>query len=790
MEAQYEQLLARERAARAEAERAVDRTTRLQAITAALTAALTPEQVTEVIVQQGVVVLRASAGLTSLLTADGQHLQIVGATGYDEDTVRSWPPTPLTVATPTAHAVARGCAIWLESAAMLAQQYPQLAARPSLTGSHAFVALPLYEEGRPMGVLGFSFAEEQTFGPQDRAFMQGLAQYCALALERARLYEAERTARQAAEEAQARLRFLASASRTLATSLDYETTLRSIARLLVPARADWCAIDIVDEDGRLRRTIVARSTPAKSRIIRMSRRSQPLEGVTATTIGEVLRSGQATLLPIASPEILESFVLDPIARTRLRRLPPLSVMIVPLVGRDRKVGAITLLATASRRTYGEPDLELIVDLARRAALALDNSRLYQARYEAEQRIRLQAARLQALTEATHEFAATTLNWSALLGTILRRIVGDLGDCCIISLLAPDRGILSPVAVCHVDRARELILEQELIPEPMCPGEGVHEQVLATGQSRMISRRQGKSSSAQLEQLEPGLVGSIVPDVESVLLLPLRHREILGTVLISRDASWPEFTADDQTLLQELVDRAALALANAELHRQLGEREQHLSDLVGRLITSQEEERRRVAYEVHDGLAQVAVSTHQHLQAFARLHHRHSSEAHAALDRVLVLAQQTVDEARQVIAGLRPTVLDDFGLAPALGIQINALERTGWQVEFSENLGGERLSARVETALFRVAQEALNNVRKHAQTTRVRVALQREQRVVSLLVQDWGCGFVPGTLDAQTAPGERVGLPGMRERIALVGGRCEIDTAPGAGTRVKAEVPLS
>jgi signal transduction histidine kinase len=143
----------------------------------------------------------------------------------------------------------------------------------------------------------------------------------------------------------------------------------------------------------------------------------------------------------------------------------------------------------------------------------------------------------------------------------------------------------------------------------------------------------------------------------------------------------------------------------------------------------------------------------------------------------------------VIAGLRPTVLDDFGLVSALGIQVQSLVSAGWQVEYIENLGTDRLPAAVETALFRVTQEALTNVRKHARTNRVCITLRRERKVVSLTVRDWGCGFVPSVVNAPLGPGERIGLPGMRERIARLGGHWQIDSIVGEGTSVSAEVTL-
>ena len=154
-----------------------------------------------------------------------------------------------------------------------------------------------------------------------------------------------------------------------------------------------------------------------------------------------------------------------------------------------------------------------------------------------------------------------------------------------------------------------------------------------------------------------------------------------------------------------------------------------------------------------------------------------------------MLRRTVGEARAVVADLRPTVLDDFGLARALRLQVERLSEEGLQATFEEDLGGERLPEAVETALFRVAQEALTNVRKHSRAERVRVALGRSGQALRLEVRDWGRGFAADGAKGEAEPGERVGLSGMRERVALLGGRLEINSKPGAGTVVVAEVPL-
>jgi PAS domain S-box-containing protein len=247
---------------------------------------------------------------------------------------------------------------------------------------------------------------------------------------------------------------------------------------------------------------------------------------------------------------------------------------------------------------------------------------------------------------------------------------------------------------------------------------------------------------------------------------------------------------DATILDSLAVQAASALENAWLYGKLAERERRLEELVGQLITAQEKERRRVAYEVHDGLTQVAIAAHQLLQDFAHDHPSGSAVGEGELDRVLEVARQTVTEARRVTAALRPTALDDFGLAAAIRQHVESLRAEGWHIAYEENLKEFRPPAEVETALYRVAQEALTNVRKHARTKVAGVVLVHRNQRLRLEIFDRGCGFDPEAPLEVSGPGERIGLSSMRERVALLGGELTIRSRPGAGTSVVADIPLS
>ncbi len=260
---------------------------------------------------------------------------------------------------------------------------------------------------------------------------------------------------------------------------------------------------------------------------------------------------------------------------------------------------------------------------------------------------------------------------------------------------------------------------------------------------------------------------------------VRLLELNADRLARGDALAPPPSGSDE------VGRLGAALARASAL--LFERQHRLEDLVARLFQVQEDERRRVAYDLHDGLAQVAAAAHGHLQAYAERFPPPTATAAEALARGLELVQRTVRETRAAIAGLRPTALDDFGLAQAIRLELELLRGEGRAVVFVDRLEGERPPPVVETALFRIAQEALTNVRKHAGAgAAVELLLERADRAIVLEVADAGRGLSTETRLARA--GERIGLDAMRERASLLGGRVRIEDRVGGGTRVLVAIP--
>lgn len=195
-------------------------------------------------------------------------------------------------------------------------------------------------------------------------------------LDLAQALEREREARAAAEAAERRARFLAEASALLDASLDYETTLQNVARLVVSQMADWCGVDMVEPGGGFHSVAVAHVDPEKIRWARQINERYPPDPDAETGVANVIRTGQPELYAEIEPELVEAAAVDEEHLRLIRELELHSAMVVPMVARGRTLGAISFIAAESGRTYEENDLELAEELARRAAMAVDNARLY------------------------------------------------------------------------------------------------------------------------------------------------------------------------------------------------------------------------------------------------------------------------------------------------------------------------------------------------------------------------------------------------------------------------------
>jgi signal transduction histidine kinase len=286
-----------------------------------------------------------------------------------------WERIPLGGPSAFAEAARTGVPLWIESRQEVLARYPSVADAP-LEESESIAALPLIVEGRTAGVLALGFARPRTFTDEEQTFLLTLAQQCAQALERARLYEAEQRARAEAEAAEQRLSFLAGASAVLASSLDYEQTLQSVSELAIPHIADGCVVDMLRDDGHLHRVAVAHPDPKKIRLIWEVDRRTPINPDAPYGPARVVRTREPELLSRVTDDQLAAAARDPEHLRLLRELGMHSHMIVPLVSHERVLGCITFAYLESKRQYSSADLPMVEEVARRAAIAIENARLY------------------------------------------------------------------------------------------------------------------------------------------------------------------------------------------------------------------------------------------------------------------------------------------------------------------------------------------------------------------------------------------------------------------------------
>ena len=343
------------------------------------------------------------------------------------------------------------------------------------------------------------------------------------------------------------------------------------------------------------------------------------------------------------------------------------------------------------------------------------------------------------------------------------------------------------------RLRELIRARRvLISLPMASGglrvaaadgEGVADLVgdiipSESKSSRVLARRKSERIDSLLEDPEVDQVSARRAGGLTALVVPLIfHDKPIGVIsAFNKDGPDPRFTDDDLRLAEAFGTRAALAV--------------HLSERVAletlhAILEAEEAERSRIARELHDQTGSALSGILLGLTAIDRATTlREARRASAALQGT---ARITLENVGRLAFALRPSMLDDFGLAPALKALGAALEEQGGpEVQLKvDHANAERLPARVETALYRITQEALTNVVKHADAKTVRITFVREERSVVLTIDDDGCGFTRAQV-----PGDGFGLVGMRERTASVNGTLDIESKPGAGTRLMVEIPTS
>ncbi|HZY41912.1 MAG TPA: GAF domain-containing sensor histidine kinase, partial [Anaerolineae bacterium] len=290
-----------------------------------------------------------------------------------------------------------------------------------------------------------------------------------------------------------------------------------------------------------------------------------------------------------------------------------------------------------------------------------------------------------------------------------------------------------------------------------------------------------------DQLSPFLQQVRAAGLRSILVVPLVARgELLGTLGLAADRA-DFFTEEHASIVQEAATAIALSLHSARLFHSIAVQRDELRALTARLSELQEIERLQLARELHDRVGPNLTTLGINLNILrGQLPADLAASIGTRIDLSLELVAETIDRLRDVMADLRPPVLDDYGLRAALRWHGERFTRyTGLPVRLTGDEFAPRLPVAVELALFRIAQEALNNVARHAQATAVSLTLESAAGCARLIIADDGQGFLPGQPPADQHP--RWGLLTIRERAEAVDGHVHIESTPGQGTRLTVEV---
>ena len=426
--------------------------------------------------------------------------------------------------------------------------------------------------------------------------------------------------------------------------------------------------------------------------------------------------------------------------------PPMNSFLgVPVLLRGVAYGNLYLTEKDGGGEFTQEDEDDVTLLATHAAVAIENARLYES-----------ATHWSRQLESLNEIAAA-LARELELGPLLLLVAERLRD--LLDARAVAVALPQPGGSVRVEASAGAALDGYVL------GEG-------SKTARVLERRRSERVDSVVDDPEVEVEFTRTIGARAALWVPLLVGDRAIGILFALDKNGPDprFADDDLRLAESFARGASVAVDRSE---------RVARDSLRRVVEAQEQERRRLALELHDETGQALTSV---LLGLRGVDPGGSPEQ---LEGVRALVVETLKNVRRLAVELRPSALDDFGLVPALErLAEGFAERSGIRVDLEARLGDERLPAAVETAFYRIVQESLTNVARHSGATRVDVLLARAPASATLVVEDDGQGF-----DPERATDSTLGLVGMRERAGLLHGRFTIESRPGQGTTVALEVPL-
>ena len=611
----------------------------------------------------------------------------------------------------------------------------------------SWMSVPLLGRNRCLGKITVDHVAPGVFGPEELAVVQTFAAHAASGIERAYLYaEATRRADQLTTLYQVGQELLGAG-----TQAELYATLRKYVMQAMGADVFFVCL-ASDESEPLDVPVYVEDGSDFS-----PQRWDPSPGPTSY----VLKTGRTLVLASAA-----EFELYNSRHVGFTERSSQSGIFAPLKWRDQTHGVLSV-QSYRRYAFSSDDVQVFQALGTTAALALARQRSDAA-----------------TAERAAQFAALAQSARALVSKL------DLAD------------VLQSV----VDRARDLANAEAFLmlhdESEDCLKVTAYAGSLQLESSDWYTPRldtdKGVTGAAFIEQR-----AIVVPDItlddrvrflagsplRSLAVLPLTVGEQRLGVL---ELAWNEAggaTPDRLAISTAFADHAALAIHNARQHDELLRRESERTDLLRQVLTAQEVERKRVSLDLHDGPLQSLGVGLIHADTL-RKRAESSPIVSQDIDQLRRDFASVVDEVRGLIADLRPEVLDSYGLLPALEAHTRRInETTGLEIEITYTLE-DRLPPYLEALVYRLVQEALTNVRKHARASRAALAIEADEEAgsVTVRVSDDGRGFDMGA-QAQRVEGYGVGLRSMRERMEGAGGEMSVESAPGQGTTIKFVLPL-
>ena len=548
---------------------------------------------------------------------------------------------------------------------------------------------------------------------------------------------------EAAVTVQSRLRSLLDAGIAITSELSLDGVLQHVteaAATLTGAR--YAALGVIDANGRELERFLTHGIDAETHAaIGELPRGRGILGV-------LIREGQSLRL--------RDLTEDPRSVGFPAYHPPMhSFLGVPILLRGVAFGNLYLTEKENGAEFTAEDEEAVKLLAAQAAVAIENARLYEAATSWSRQL-----------ETLHEVVRSLVEESDLevmLELICQRLRELLGARLVLIGL-PEGDQLRVAAVSGEDDVAAELL-------------GHRSSLERSKSGKVLQRRQSARVDSIMDDPEVDQDDARQLGIRTGMFVPLIARgQPIGVIAVNdklgRD---PRFTDADLRLTEIFAARAAVAVDLSE---------RVARDTVRRVVEAQELERGRLARELHDETGQALTSILLGLQSIRAADSE--TAANRAVADVRELIVQALQDVRRLAVELRPTALDDFGLVPAVERLAGTFEeRTGIHTALEASLPDGRFPPEIETVLYRVIQEALTNVVKHAGAERVSIVIAQRGDGIRVVVEDDGRGF-----DAEDVRHDALGVVGMRERVALVGGTLDVESAPGAGTTLAAYVPLA